>query len=111
MTPRCLQMTGLDLYIDRGGLKYVSDMTYMVFLSMKQEVCKHLQIGKVSQDPQRETIEQQIKKYTDVIFYWCIYYSVDRMGEHHYVNTAGRDCGPVGHHSWFLRRKWMAREV
>ena len=37
MTPRCLQMTGLDLYIDRGGLKYVSDMTYMVFLSMKQK--------------------------------------------------------------------------
>ena len=42
--------------IDRGGLKYVSDMTYMVFMSMEQEVRKHLQIGKVSQGPQRETI-------------------------------------------------------
>ena len=53
--------------IDRGGLKYVSDMTYM-----EQEVRKHLQISKVSQGPQRETIEQQIKKNTDVHFYRCI---------------------------------------
>ena len=26
--------------IDRGGLKYVSDMTYMVFMSMEKEVRK-----------------------------------------------------------------------
>ena len=58
--------------IDRGGLKYVSDMTYMVFMSMEQEVRKHLKIGKVSQGPQRETIERHIKKNTDVLFYWCI---------------------------------------
>jgi hypothetical protein len=39
---------------------------------MEQEVRKYLQMGKVSQGPQRETIEQQIKKNTDVLFYWCL---------------------------------------
>ena len=58
--------------IDLGGLKHVSDMTYMLFMSMEQEVRKHLQIATTSQNPQRETIEKQIKKNNDVLFYWCI---------------------------------------
>ena len=58
--------------IDCGGLKHVSDMTYMLFMSMEQEVRKHPQIATTSQNPQRETIEKQIKKNNDVLFYWCI---------------------------------------
>ena len=42
--------------IDRDVLKYVSDMTHMLFVSMEQEVCKRLKIVKISQCPQRETI-------------------------------------------------------
>ena len=52
--------------IDFGGLKYVSGMTYMLFMSMEQVVRKHLQIGTTSQNPQRETIERQIKKIKGV---------------------------------------------
>ena len=42
MTLRYLQMTQEDWVrsIDRGGLKYVSDMTYTVFISMEKEVRK-----------------------------------------------------------------------
>ena len=35
--------------VDRGGLKYVNDMTYMMFVSMELEVRRHLRIGKASQ--------------------------------------------------------------
>ena len=56
--------------IDRGGLKHVSDMTYMLFMSMEQVVRKHLQIGSTSQNPQREIIEKKLNN-NDVFFYWC----------------------------------------
>ena len=53
--------------IELGELKYVSDMTYMLFVSME-----HPQIAKMSQCPQRKTIARHIKNNEDVHFYWCI---------------------------------------
>ena len=50
--------------IDCGGLKHVSDMTYMLFMSMAGGMCKHLQIGSMSQNPQREIIEKKFKRTT-----------------------------------------------
>ena len=53
---------------------------------------------------QRETIEQQIKNNTGVLLYWCIV-SADTTA------STLLDIIVTGHHSWFLRCKWMAREV
>ena len=69
--------------IDRGGLTHVSDMTYMLFMSLVQVVSKHLQIGSTSQNPQREIIEKNLKTTTMFSFIGAQYQQNGRTLHQH----------------------------
>ena len=47
--------------IDRGGLKHVSNMTYMLFVSMELELRQHLHDGTASDESEMK--EMAIEKY------------------------------------------------
>ena len=55
--------------IDRGGLKHVTNMTYMAFEAMEVEFRKHLIISNVINT---HKIKTEIENNGDVQFYWCI---------------------------------------
>jgi hypothetical protein len=61
--------------IDRGGLWYVSDETFMVFRSMEEVVRQHLRKTSVhilASSVQRQALLSKIASDEDVRFHWCI---------------------------------------
>ena len=56
--------------IDRGGLKHISDMTYMLFVSMELELHQHLHDGSASEDSgMKEKAMEKMLHNEDVLFY------------------------------------------
>ena len=58
--------------IDRGGLKHVSDITYMLFVAMEVSLCKHINSTPASALPELTTFTHKIEEEDDVLFYWSI---------------------------------------
>ena len=59
--------------VNRGGLNQVSDMMYMVVVSMELEVKKYLSLEAVEYPPDiKTTLTDCIMKNEDVAFYWAI---------------------------------------
>ena len=59
--------------IDRGGLKHVTNMMYMVMESMELEVKKHLSLDATEYPPNlKRTLLDAIIKNEDVNFYWAM---------------------------------------
>ena len=59
--------------IDRGGLKHVSDMTYMLFVSMELELRQHLHDVSASEDSgMKEKAMEKMLHNEDVLFYWSM---------------------------------------
>ena len=59
--------------IDRGGLKHVSNMTYMMFMSMELELRQQLHSGCASEETaMKEKAIEKISQNDDVLFYWSV---------------------------------------
>ena len=59
--------------VDRGGLKHVTNITYMVFKAMECELRKHLIISKIMHcNHFKHKVKVYIEKNDDVQFYWCM---------------------------------------
>lgn len=56
--------------IDRGGLKHINNMTYMLFVSMELELRKHLSVSESLGVKEKAT--ESISKDEDVLFYWSL---------------------------------------
>ena len=60
--------------IDRGGLCHVKDVTYMVFVTMEENLRHHLKVSNVTEmnSDFREKVVTELVKNDDVSFYWCM---------------------------------------
>ena len=59
--------------MDRGGLKHVSNMTYMLFVSNELELRQHLHDGTASDESgMKEMAIEKILHNEDVLFYWSM---------------------------------------
>ena len=59
--------------IDRGGLKHISNMTYMMFEAMELEFRSHFVVSDVQQSSQMKCkVKSEIESNEDVLFYWCM---------------------------------------
>ena len=59
--------------VDRGGLKHVTNMTYMVIASMELEVKKHLSLDATKYPPDiKRTLTDALTNNEDVNFYWVM---------------------------------------
>ena len=59
--------------IDRGGLKHITNMTYMMFESMEIELRRHLRIADMAHGSGiKDKVKTEIVSNEDVRFYWCI---------------------------------------
>lgn len=68
-TPDCSEdWTNL---IDRGGLKHVNNVMYMLMATMEIEVRQHLPRGPTTENL-KEKIMENILKNEDVMFYWAL---------------------------------------
>ena len=58
--------------MDRGGLKHISDETYMLFYSMEMELRRHLSTSSLLPEGTdiRHVITQHIISDDEVLFYW-----------------------------------------
>ena len=58
--------------IDRGGLKHVTNMTYMMFVSAEEEIRKHLTTFETTNEVKFAAAKDKIIDSDDVQFYWCM---------------------------------------
>ena len=58
--------------VDRGGLKHVIDMTYMLCTTMEQALRPHICTEEKSALPDIADLSEAIKRDDDVLFYWSI---------------------------------------
>jgi len=59
--------------MDRGGLKHVTDMVYMLFVSMEMELRHHLHPAKMNESSDLKAMAtKSIIENEDVTFYWSI---------------------------------------
>ena len=58
--------------IDRGGLKHVSDIVYMLFVAMELTLRKHLNRTNASALPELTGFTPTIASNDDVLFYWSM---------------------------------------
>ena len=58
--------------IDRGGLWFVSDCTYIVFYAMEEEIRLHLIRIRGQETVNLKTVVCSIMKNVDVLFYWSM---------------------------------------
>ena len=58
--------------VDRGGLKHVSNMTYMMFVSTELEFRRHLATAEQAHAIDVDSVKKNIIENDDVQFYWCM---------------------------------------
>jgi len=101
------------LRMDRGGLWYVKETTFLLFLAIEEETRQCLKTLSSSHMKCKQEIVMSITSDEDVLFYWVIStadFEVENKEIHDNYPTK-HDCGTVCYNERVLLCKYVDRKV